>query len=196
MARQYADVGLAGFLEDVALISDFDAAKEGQEAVTLMTMHAAKGLEFPCVFMVGMEESIFPSSRATYDAEQMEEERRLCYVAMTRAREELVLTSASSRMLYGTTQHNPPSRFLVDIDGKSDVQQTAAYEYSPTNLPTSSLEPRYVPEGMDDIEVGTNVRHRVFGAGTIVALDGSNATIKFASGTKRLNLDFAPLERA
>jgi DNA helicase-2/ATP-dependent DNA helicase PcrA len=194
VAREYADLGLAGFLEEIALISDLDAVKENQDAVLLMTMHAAKGLEFPCVFMIGMEESIFPSSRALYDQDQMEEERRLCYVGMTRAREELVLTSAASRMLYGTTQHNPPSRFLADIDGKAEIEQSQAYGFAAENLPNDPLEPRYVPEGMD-VEVGDTVKHKVFGPGSIMALDGSTATIKFAGGIKKLNLDFAPLER-
>ncbi len=194
VAREYADLGLAGFLEEVALISDLDAVADTQDAVILMTMHAAKGLEFPCVFMIGMEESIFPSSRALYDQDQMEEERRLCYVGMTRAREELILTSASSRMLYGTTQHNPPSRFLADIDGKADISQAPAFGYTPTNLPDDPFEPRYVPEGMD-VEVGDVVQHKVFGQGKIVAMDGANVTIQFKGGVKRLNLDFAPIER-
>jgi len=159
-----------------------------------MTMHAAKGLEFPCVFMIGMEESIFPSSRALYDPDQMEEERRLCYVGMTRAREELVLTSAASRMLYGQTQHNPPSRFLADIDGKADIDQAPAYGFAAQNTPADPLEPRYVPDGMD-LDVGDCVRHKVFGEGQIVALDGAQATIKFMAGMKKLNLDFAPLQK-
>ncbi len=198
VAREYADLGLAGFLEEVALISDLDAVSADQDAVLLMTMHAAKGLEFPCVFMIGMEESIFPSSRALYDQEDMEEERRLCYVGMTRAREELVLTSAASRMLYGTTQHNPPSRFLADIDGKAQMSHAPAFGFAgPSNLPeTSSDEPRFVPEGIADLEVGDRVRHQIFGQGHIMALDGSTATISFAGrGVKKLNLDFAPIER-
>jgi DNA helicase II / ATP-dependent DNA helicase PcrA len=194
VAREYAELGLAGFLEEVALISDLDAVQESQDAVLLMTMHAAKGLEFPCVFLIGMEESIFPSSRALYDQDQMEEERRLCYVGMTRAREELFLTSAASRMLYGQTQHNPPSRFLADIDGKADIEQAPAYGFAAENLPNDPFEPRYVPEGMD-VEVGDMVRHKVFGQGAIIALDGAQATIKFMGGIKKLNLDFAPLER-
>ena len=82
-----------------------------------MTLHAAKGLEFPVVFMTGLEETIFPHSRALYDQHEMEEERRLCYVGMTRAKQELYITYASSRMLFGGVQHNPPSRFLADFDG-------------------------------------------------------------------------------
>ena len=100
------------------MISDLDSYDTGSDAVTLMTLHAAKGLEFPVVFMVGMEEGIFPHSSTFYDQEELEEERRLCYVGMTRAEQELHLTYASSRLLYGATQYNPPSRFLSDIDAK------------------------------------------------------------------------------
>src|SRR6185437_15258159 len=99
-------------------VSDLDSADMSSDAVTLMTLHAAKGLEFPVVFMSGMEESLFPHSRALYDQTEMEEERRLCYVGMTRAKEELYLTHASSRLLYGGVHHNPPSRFLSEIDGE------------------------------------------------------------------------------
>lgn len=197
VAREYADLGLSGFLEEVALISDLDAVQADQDAVLLMTIHAAKGLEFPCVFMIGLEESIFPHSRALYEQDEMEEERRLCYVGMTRAREELMLTAAASRMLYGTTQHNPPSRFLADIDGKAETVQAPAFSYSgpPTPSTINSLEPRYVPDDLD-LQVGDRVRHKVFGQGHIVAVDGRSVSVSFAGrGTKRLNLDFAPLER-
>src|SRR5204862_1914115 len=129
VAREYQDEGLEGFLEEVALVSDIDGADFSSEAVTLMTLHAAKGLEFPVVFMAGMEESIFPHSRALYDQSEMEEERRLCYVGMTRAKQELYLISASSRMLYGGLQHNPPSRFLADID--TQYQTTESLELEP-----------------------------------------------------------------
>lgn len=196
VAREYADLGLAGFLEEVALVSDLDEVQANQDAVLLMTMHAAKGLEFPVVFMIGMEESIFPSSRSLYDQNDMEEERRLCYVGMTRAREELVLTSAASRMIYGSYQHNPPSRFLADIDGKADLVQAPAYGFAPTNMPGDPFEPQYVPEDLE-LEVGDMVRHKVFGQGRIVGIDGRSVSISFASrGVKKLNLDFAPLERA
>lgn len=194
VAREYAELGLAGFLEEVALISDLDAVQNDQDAVLLMTIHAAKGLEFPVVFMIGMEESIFPHSRALYDQDEMEEERRLCYVGMTRAREELLLTSAASRMIYGTTQHNPPSRFLADIDGKAEQSQTMAFGYSgPSDI--DDLEPRYVPEDLE-LEIGDKVRHKIFGEGTIVGIDGRAVSVSFAGrGVKQLNVDFAPLER-
>jgi DNA helicase-2/ATP-dependent DNA helicase PcrA len=99
VAQEYQEAGLDGFLEEVALVSDLDSADFSNNAVTLMTLHAAKGLEFPAVFMVGMEESIFPHSRALYDQSEMEEERRLCYVGMTRAKEELFMIYATSRVL-------------------------------------------------------------------------------------------------
>ncbi|WP_317856309.1 DNA helicase PcrA [Chakrabartyella piscis] len=111
------DSSLAGFLEEVALVADIDNYQEGEEAVVLMTLHSAKGLEFPYVFMIGMEEGVFPSYRAVmYGGEkEMEEERRLCYVGITRAREELFLTHAKTRMQHGITQYNPASRFLKEI---------------------------------------------------------------------------------
>jgi DNA helicase-2/ATP-dependent DNA helicase PcrA len=199
VAREYQDEGLAGFLEEVALVSDLDGANFEGDAVTLMTLHAAKGLEFPVVFMTGLEESIFPHSRALYDQSEMEEERRLCYVGMTRARQELYMTYASSRMLYGGVQHNPPSRFLSEIDGEFQsagsfetpfsFQPTGTGENSPAAAPS---EPRYVP----DLSEGDGVRHQVFGQGTVMEIDGDNVVIYFkGKGARKLNLSFAPLEK-
>ncbi len=189
VARSFEEAGLAGFLEEVALISDIDAAKFGNDAVTLMTLHAAKGLEFPVVFITGMEETIFPHSRALYDQNEMEEERRLCYVGMTRAKEELYLIHASQRLLYGTSQHNPPSRFLSEIEPAS---QRTAFESTPPNFDEVNQEPVYLPE----LNEGDQVRHKLFGTGRVVEISGDNATIYFkGSGTKKLNIAFAPLER-
>ena len=109
------DASLAGFLDSVALYTDLDSAENDDNTVSLMTMHTAKGLEFPSVFVVGMEEGMFPSGRAAGESEEMEEERRLCYVAMTRAREQLTMTTARQRMLYGKTTNNMPSRFLKEV---------------------------------------------------------------------------------
>jgi len=109
---------LAGFLDEVALYTDLDSADESDNSVVMMTMHAAKGLEFPCVFVVGMEEGIFPGMRVIGEPEEMEEERRLCYVALTRAKERLYLTCASHRMLFGHTTSNRPSRFAGEIPDK------------------------------------------------------------------------------
>lgn len=199
VAQTYQDIGLDGFLEEVALISDLDQADLNSDAVTLMTLHAAKGLEFPVVFMIGMEETIFPHSRALYDQSEMEEERRLCYVGMTRAREELYLISATGRMLYGGVQHNPPSRFLSEVDGQ--VQHDSGsfgFGFAPNvpeqiqPSPTASNEPRYVPE----LNEGDVVKHQIFGEGTIVEMDGDTASIFFkGKGLKKLNTAFAPLEK-
>lgn len=119
--KTYADqrgpeATLAGFLEEVALISDIDSYDNEADVVVLMTMHAAKGLEFDYVFIVGLEEGIFPSEMSRYSNEDLEEERRLCYVGITRAKKELYLSCASSRMLFGQTKHNRPSRFIEEID--------------------------------------------------------------------------------
>lgn len=112
------DATLAGFLNEIALYTDLDSAST-DNCVTLMTMHSAKGLEFPCVYVVGMEEGIFPGNRAVGDEEELEEERRLCYVAMTRAKEKLTLTNARQRMLFGRTTPNAPSRFLNEIPAEN-----------------------------------------------------------------------------
>ncbi|PLS80985.1 ATP-dependent DNA helicase PcrA, partial [Candidatus Saccharibacteria bacterium] len=200
VAREYTDLGLAGFLEEVSLISDLDGVDESADAVTLMTLHAAKGLEFPVVFMVGMEESIFPHSRALFDASEMEEERRLCYVGMTRAREELHMLSAASRLLYGMTQHNPPSRFLSDIDHEATrFSPSPAYEsmadFSAFG-PVGTDEPYVVPDEAAELNVGDEVRHKVFGNGRVVSIEGTTVAVAFAGkGVKKLNVAFAPLER-
>jgi DNA helicase-2/ATP-dependent DNA helicase PcrA len=196
VAKQYQDEGLDSFLEEVALVSDADNGGETGQAVTLMTLHAAKGLEFPVVFMPGLEETILPHSRALYDQHEMEEERRLCYVGMTRAREELYMLYSSSRMLYGGVQHNTPSRFLSEIDGEfAHTGFAGAYEqptYSQPTLPSTSNEPRYVP----DLQEGDGVKHQLFGNGTILEMEGDTAVIYFkGKGTKKLNVAFAPLEK-
>jgi DNA helicase-2/ATP-dependent DNA helicase PcrA len=196
VAQEYQDVGLDGFLEEVALVSDLDGTNFNGDAVTLMTLHAAKGLEFPVVFMTGLEESIFPHSRALYDQSEMEEERRLCYVGMTRARQELYLIHASARMLYGGIQHNPPSRFLSEIDGdfETDLSSSGlygAYDQSPTPF-ANPAEPRYVPE----LNEGDGVRHQTFGLGTVLEVEGDTALVYFkGKGARKLNIAFAPLEK-
>lgn len=200
VAQEYSEEGLAGFLEEVALVSDIDSANFDGDAVTLMTLHAAKGLEFPVVFMAGLEESIFPHSRALYDQNEMEEERRLCYVGMTRAKRELYMIHASSRMLYGGVQHNPPSRFLSEIDAEFAGNEVLAHSSGDLgygllqNLPKTSqpAEPRYVP----DLNEGDGVRHEIFGQGTVMEIEGDTAVIYFkGKGARKLNISFAPLEK-
>lgn len=195
VAQEYQDLDLAGFLEEVALISDLDNVNLKDNSVTLMTLHAAKGLEFPVIFMAGMEETVFPHSRALYDQSEMEEERRLCYVGMTRSMEELYMISASSRLLYGGVQHNPPSRFLSEIEGLMESSGTSLFEGVPSGLSADkniSAEPRYVP----DLNEGDSVKHQLFGLGTVMELNGEEAVIYFkGKGAKKLNVSFAPLEK-
>lgn len=208
VAQSYHDVGLASFLEEIALISDLDSANFGDDVVTLMTLHAAKGLEFPVVFMTGLEESILPHSRALYDQSEMEEERRLCYVGMTRAREELYMLFASARSLYGGQQHNMPSRFLAEIGSEHVEEQTIMPSFGRASFEAASDyeefggsseeygqnvdEPRYVP----DLQEGESVEHELFGAGTIVEISGDTAAIYFKkAGLKKLNISFAPLKK-
>lgn len=195
VAREYNDVGLDGFLEEVALISDLDGLDQSSGAVTLMTLHAAKGLEFPVVFLTGMEESIFPHSRALFEPSEMEEERRLCYVGMTRAREELFMYYSTSRMLYGSSQHNPPSRFLSEID--SSILKQPPVQQSAFGLPEAQPDftEDFSHEPQIQASVGAKVRHQLFGVGTIVGVDGEMLSIAFSGkGVKKLNASFAPLE--
>ncbi len=191
-AKERLDMDVAGYLEELALISDLDTSNDSLNAVTLMTLHAAKGLEFPVVFMVGMEETIFPHSRALYEPDQMEEERRLCYVGMTRAREELYLSSANSRLIFGTTQHNPPSRFLSEIEA-SEILPALGMNMSTS---VSPHEPHIELDPDFELSVGDNVRHGVFGSGLVTHIDGSVVTVAFRGrGVKKLNVAFAPLEK-
>ncbi|MEX1059235.1 MAG: 3'-5' exonuclease, partial [Candidatus Saccharimonadales bacterium] len=185
VAAEYHDLGLAGFLEEVSLISDIDEADFSSEAITLMTLHSAKGLEFPVVIITGLEETILPHSRALYDAGEMEEERRLMYVGMTRAKEELLLSYATSRTLYGGRMFNPPSRFLGDLESGVTAPTGITADAALTNN-----EPHYVPE----LNEGDGVKHEIFGVGTVLEVEGETATIYFkGKGTKKLNIAFAPL---
>ena len=215
MAKEYGD--LASFLEEVALVSGADMATD-DNAVTLMTLHAAKGLEFPVVYMVGMEDGLFPNARSETDPAQMEEERRLCYVGMTRAREELILTYADRRMLHGETHFNIPSTFLADacggevpsskLDGIDDEVSYDDFSYGADNYRhytnrgvarrqrvVNFDEPYYEPE-QANLQVGDRVRHQMFGNGKVTAIDGSIVTILFNDGaTRKLNVAFAPLTK-
>jgi DNA helicase-2/ATP-dependent DNA helicase PcrA len=163
-----------------------------------MTLHSAKGLEFPVVFMVGLEETIFPHSRSLYDQTEMEEERRLCYVGMTRARQELYMLYASSRLLYGGVQHNPPSRFLADFDSNFQLDSVslggAAWQPAEQSsvFAQSRDEPHYIPELVE----GDAVSHELFGVGTVMEIEGDAIVVYFkGKGSKKLNLSFAPLRK-
>jgi len=187
VAAEYHDLGLSGFLEEVSLLTDIDQTDFDSEAVTLMTLHSAKGLEFPAVIITGLEETVLPHSRALYDANEMEEERRLMYVGMTRAKEELLLTYATSRTLYGGRMFNPPSRFLADLEAGVVAPLDLATDTSSTND-----EPRYIPE----LNEGDGVKHEIFGEGTVLEVEGETATVYFKGrGTKKLNIAFAPLTK-
>jgi len=187
MAKQYGD--LDSFLAEVALVSSADTVND-DDAVTLMTLHAAKGLEFPVVFMVGMEDGLFPNARCEIDPAKLEEERRLCYVGMTRAREQLIMTFADQRMLRGEINYNQPSPFLLDAGGKEALEMGEGVD-DEVSYDEYADEPEMV-----SLNVGDKVYHQMFGMGTVEELDGMNATIKFKhSGTKKLNLAFAPLTK-
>ena len=208
-AQQYAD--LAEFLEEVALISGADAVNN-DDAVTLMTLHAAKGLEFPVVFMVGMEEGLFPSQRDMTDDKAIEEARRLCYVGMTRAKEQLYMTYARCRRLYGQDQFNAPSPFLEDANGGplSGESRLSGYsgsqfdDFKRTNQWGSSYrklepeqtvyddEPRYVMND-EGLHPGDRVKHNMFGVGTVLAVDQTIAKVQFSGRVRTLNLEYARL---
>ena len=187
------------FLESTALVADIDEWDEGAGAVTLMTLHTAKGLEFPAVFIVGMEDGVFPHMRSLGDPAELEEERRLAYVGITRAQDKLYLTSAWSRMLFGGSNYNPPSRFLTEIpDGLLEkagkrLRRTASERAAATG-PRTTME-------AGEIGPGDRVRHDKWGLGTVrevVGLgDRAEAEVMFdTQGKKRLLLSWAPLERA
>lgn len=179
--EQENGLGLDDFLAQIALIQDNDEVDQNS-SVTLMTLHGAKGLEFPVVFMTGMEEGIFPSYKAETQ-EAIEEERRLCYVGITRAEKELYLTNSISRLLYGCERNNPPSRFLKEIPAYLLERSVADTAHS--RLATSELK------------FGDRVLHRKFGVGDVVAVtDDGLITVNFErAGTRLLSLKLAPLEK-
>ena len=209
---------LENFLADVALVADIDDAELGEEAVTLMTLHSAKGLEFPDVFLVGMEEGIFPHSRTLMDENEIEEERRLCYVGITRAEKHLFLSNARTRTIYGRTQYYTPSRFLQEVPRnlvhviKRPVVQRPVMT-SQVHKPTAkenanwfeqhkaSFFPRESSAAAGcSFRVGDKVMHKKWGAGTIVtakaAEDGQEVTVAFAGGGIRsLLTKYAKLEK-
>ena len=198
-----ASDGLTGFLEQLALITDTDTVDGEEAGVTLMTLHNAKGLEFPVVFMIGMEDGVFPHLRSLGDPDQLEEERRLCYVGITRARERLYLLNAWSRSLWGNLNYNPPSRFLSEIPAEL-VNQANERKPSATSKTVTLPRSRRDRELADPaaFTVGQEVEHAKWGRGTIVEIArspvGVEATVNFpaAGGFKRLDLSLAPLKPA
>jgi len=216
------ETALGDFLQEVALLTDLDSEGDAdQPKVTLMTVHAAKGLEFPTVFVVGLEENIFPSPMCTGSMRELEEERRLLYVAITRAEKHCILTCAQNRFRYGKMEYDTPSRFIKDIDpallrveGSRDSSYhpsvTARNVQNPRPVATqfvADVKPRIVPvrretprpqSAIGDIGLkeGNVIEHQRFGIGTVIRLEGSGentkATVEFKNaGTKQLLLKFA-----
>jgi DNA helicase-2/ATP-dependent DNA helicase PcrA len=209
---------LAVFLNDLALVSDLDDYQEETAQVTLMTLHAAKGLEFPIVFLIGMEEKIFPLSRSLMEESELEEERRLAYVGITRAEESLYLTNAFSRTLYGKTQYNQPSRFVAEIDDSllnsvgMQPQPKATFNNPFTSNP-NAMKPKYQHATRQPMtnktasggenenwNPGDKVQHKKWGTGTVVKVSGNAKDVELdiafpQQGVKRLLAAFAPIQK-
>ena len=201
-----AVISLAGFLEQVALVADSDEIPEGEDhggVITLMTLHTAKGLEFPTVFLTGMEDGIFPHSRTLGERDELEEERRLAYVGLTRAQERLYLTRAEYRSAWGAPNYNPASRFLDEIPEK--LIEWRQRTFAPKPKFVSTPPPRASATGKKSattisLNIGDRVAHDTFGLGTVVKISGegdrAEATINFGQlGEKRLLLRYAPVEK-
>ena len=210
---------LQAFLTSVALFQQGDAVEENNGCVNLMTLHAAKGLEFPVVFLCGLEDGLFPSGQSRFDPEKMEEERRLCYVGITRARERLYVSYAKQRTLYGIRDYTAPSPFLTEMGcafpaGRNGKQQPERenretgmfHSYTPPKVtPSLSLrptkaEPLSTAQKEFTAKVGDAVRHKLFGKGVVVSISGAGSAmiveIRFENGMiKKLAAAFAPLEK-
>ena len=201
------EISLVKFLEDVSLVADADQIPDGEDhggVVTMMTLHTAKGLEFPTVFLTGMEEGIFPHSRTLGDPEELQEERRLAYVGLTRARANLFITRAEYRSSWGSPSYNPASRFLSEIPDEviewNQVQEKTAAIKTSIRRSFAPPKPTGKVSSTMNLEVGERVSHDTFGLGTVVAVTGqgdrAEATINFGSfGEKRLLLRYAPVEK-
>ena len=198
-------ISLAGFLEQVALVADSDEIPEGEDhggVITLMTLHTAKGLEFPTVFLTGMEDGIFPHSRTLGERDELEEERRLAYVGLTRAQERLYLTRAEYRSAWGAPNYNPPSRFLSEIPETLIDWRQRTFATKPKFV-QSTPPPRATGKKSATtitLNIGDRVAHDTFGMGTVVKISGegdrTEATINFGQlGEKRLLLRYAPVEK-
>jgi DNA helicase-2/ATP-dependent DNA helicase PcrA len=190
---------LTAFLEKVSLVSDIDELDEKADAATLITLHQAKGLEFPAVFIVGLEEGILPHRKSFDDPEQMEEERRLCYVGITRAKKRLYLLRSYRRSLFGGSTANPPSRFLQDISPHL-ISPRGLWEESPTPVANAYSQPSLRPVSTLALRVGDHVRHSKFGAGIVMncnpTKDDQELTVAFEeAGVKKLLVSLAPLEK-
>jgi DNA helicase-2/ATP-dependent DNA helicase PcrA len=190
---------MSEFLSHAALEAGEGQADAWEDCVQLMTLHSAKGLEFPIVFLCGMEEGLFPHQRSTQEPGRLEEERRLCYVGITRAREQLVLTCAERRRLYGSETYSLPSRFIDEIP-KELIDEIRPRPGIHTTSPVSSANDYVYPDTTaTGISLGQHVRHSKFGDGVVMNCEGqgSNARVQVnfsRSGTKWLVLAYANLE--
>jgi DNA helicase-2/ATP-dependent DNA helicase PcrA len=200
VAQEYAEQAeeptLSEFLQQISLFSDQDTIQEEQSLVTLMTLHNAKGLEFGAVFMIGMEEGIFPHARSV-EEQGIEEERRLAYVGMTRAKEQLTLTHASSRSLWGSRAYNLPSRFLDELPQEEVARERLRpASWSSYGAPAASgIQPR---DDVPALSTGDSVRHGTLGEGVVVGIEaGGVVTVRFADDgvERKLMLEYAPLEK-
>lgn len=209
------DPSLEDYLASVSLLSDVDKTEEGGKGVSLMTVHASKGLEYKAVFLTGMEEGLFPSERSVVERDGIEEERRLCYVAVTRAEEKLFITSSGSRRIFGKTMVKSESRFIDEMrdhifeeKSKESINTNFRESYS-TSVGTMAddlrdpfaKKPKQNKKTLEgiDLKMGNKVKHKVFGEGTIVSIteksDGDELVIAFEKkGIKKLNKNLAPLE--
>lgn len=216
---------LNGFLEEIALMTDIDNYNADSDTVVMMTLHSAKGLEFPVVFIIGMEDGVFPGNQSIYNPDDMEEERRLAYVGITRAKQELYLTNTRTRLMFGSTTHNAPSRFLGeipdDLTEKTGVTSYSSYRRSAEDEPyrdfgedftsgrpikrgftaqTTARKPQPAAASMETYKIGDTVTHKVFGQGVILSAKsmGNDTLLEIAfekSGTKKLMANFAKLTK-
>jgi DNA helicase-2/ATP-dependent DNA helicase PcrA len=200
VAAEYEELALVEFLSDVALVSDLDGLSDEVDAPTLLTLHSAKGLEYPVVFITGLEEGILPHSRSFDDPDQMAEERRLMYVGLTRAKDRLILSHAFVRARYGGSEPSIPSSFLHDIPLEAVSGSWRASERSRTRKPSPARWPSATIRQVEQrFRAGQRVRHARFGEGLVIEsrVRGGDQilTVSFEDvGLKRLMVDLAPLE--
>jgi len=205
--RNSDDKSLAAFLETVALVADIDNYEVDSDAVVMMTLHSAKGLEFPAVFLVGLEEGLFPHSRSLMENRELEEERRLCYVGITRAKQRLYITHANMRTMYGNFNNSIPSRFLMELPKESITNIKALRKSTASSMPVRTMKPlagaktaAAMGSNPDEITIGCKVSHPKWGVGTVITKEGTGAEaqVKIAFpglGIKSLILAYANLEK-
>ena len=196
IARNFEDYNpgatLEEFLIEISLISDVKEASDCDEVVTLMTMHAVKGLEFDVVFITGLEEGLFPHSNSMFDESELEEERRLFYVAITRAKKVLYLTNARSRMLFGQIKSNLPSRFIEEIN-QEDIEKLFEENKSTKEIKINKKD--NFNDNDLELKVGDHVNHNAYGDGIVVSLEKSVATIAFKVGIKKILTTYKGLKK-